>query len=920
MREPIRVLHVDDQADFADLTATALEREDDRLSVEAVTSADEVLERLTDGVDCVVSDYDMPGRNGIEVLEAIRERYPDLPFILFTGKGSEEVASEAISAGVTDYLEKEGGLSQYTVLANRIRNAVDQYRSKRALEDSQRRLSLFVEQSPLGVVEWDEEFRIVSLNDAAEEILGYAESEVRGDSWERIVSDTDTEDVGAVVDALLENRGGYRSVNENVRADGEVIVCEWYNRVVTDDDSEGSESPRADGDVVAIFSQFQDITDRIERERRLERSTARLEALFENSPDMINVHDTAGNIIDPNPRLCERTGYDADELTEMKVWELDEVSDPETARQVWAEMEVGDRRRLDGMYRCRDGSTLPVEIHLQRLDLAGDERFVVISRDVSERMVRERELERYETIVETIDDVAMVIDPDRTVAYINETGVRYAGTAADDIVGQSIVSLASEFVAEAGGVERFERALDRAFDATPPVAVPERLELDVEAAVGRVVLEYQFSPVFEAGEATAVVVTMRDITTRTERERALEATKERLDTVVSNVPVVLFALDADGTFTLSEGQGLDALGWESGDVIGESAFDLYADNPAVCEAIERALDGEVISATQHIEDRFFETAYQPIVDDGSVTGVIGVATDVTERRRREHDLQRQNERLEEFVGVVSHDLRTPLAVAEGRVRLARDETDSEHLDAAARALDRMEELIDDLLRLAREGERVNEIEPVPLAAVVEECWDTVETRGSTLRVETDLTIRADRGQLQHLLANLLQNSVEHGSTSPRSQAPEDNEVSETPRETGEAGDSVEHGSTSSRSETDDNEVSKTPRADGEAVDSVEHGSTGSRSETDDDVTITVGTIGGEGFYVADDGPGIPRERRTDVFESGYSTVSDGTGFGLAIVAEVVEAHGWSIRVTESAAGGARFEVTGVDIVETAREY
>ena len=870
MRDPIRVLHVDDQADFAELTATALEREDDRLSVEAVTSGDEVLERLTDGVDCVVSDYDMPGRNGIEVLEAIRERYPDLPFILFTGKGSEEVASEAISAGVTDYLEKEGGLSQYTVLANRIRNAVDQYRSKRALEDSQRRLSLFVEQSPLGVVEWDEEFRIVSLNDAAEEILGYAESEVRGDSWERIVSSTDTGSVGEVVDALLENRGGYRSVNENVRADGEVIVCEWYNRVVTDD-SEGSGNPRADGDVVAIFSQFQDITDRIERERRLERSTARLEALFENSPDMINVHDTAGNIIDPNPRLRERTGYDADELTDMKVWDLDERIDPETARQVWAAMEVGDRRRLDGVYRCRDGSTFPVEIHLQRLDLAGDERFVVISRDVSERMARERELERYETIVETIDDVAMIIDPDRTVAYINEAGVHYAGTAAADIVGRSIVSLASEFVAEAGDVGRFERALGRAFDATPPVAMPERLELDVEAAVGRVVLEYQFSPVFEAGEATAVVVTMRDITARTERERALEATKERLDTVVSNVPVVLFALDADGTFTLSEGQGLDALGRESGDVVGVSAFDLYADNPAVCEAIERALDGEVVSATQHIEDRCFETAYQPVFDDGSVTGVIGVATDVTERRRRERDLQRQNERLEEFVGVVSHDLRNPLTVAEGRVRLARDETDSEHLDAAAAALDRMEELIDDLLRLAHEGERVNEIESVPFAAVVEECWDTVETRGSTLRVETDLTIRADRGRLQHLLSNLLQNSVEHGSTSNR-----------------------------------------TGSGDGE-----EPRSSNSRPEAGDDVTITVGTIDDEGFYVADDGPGIPRERRTDIFESGYSTDSDGTGFGLAFVAEVVEAHGWSIRVTESAAGGARFEVTGVDIVETA---
>jgi signal transduction histidine kinase len=78
------------------------------------------------------------------------------------------------------------------------------------------------------------------------------------------------------------------------------------------------------------------------------------------------------------------------------------------------------------------------------------------------------------------------------------------------------------------------------------------------------------------------------------------------------------------------------------------------------------------------------------------------------------------------------------------------------------------------------------------------------------------------------------------------------------------------------------------------------------------VTIEVGDTGDSGFYVADDGPGIPPEQREAVFESGYTTTDGGTGFGLAIVKEIAAAHDWSVSVTESDAGGARFEFTGVD--------
>ncbi|MGQ4556339.1 response regulator [Halobellus sp. GM3] len=133
--DTIRVLHVDDEPGFAGLTASFLEREDERFDVDTAGRPDEGLRRLeTNAYDCVVSDHDMPGRNGIDFLEAVREEYPRLPFVLFTGKGSEEVASDAISAGVSDYLQKQPGNEQYQLLAARVRAHVDRVRARRELE------------------------------------------------------------------------------------------------------------------------------------------------------------------------------------------------------------------------------------------------------------------------------------------------------------------------------------------------------------------------------------------------------------------------------------------------------------------------------------------------------------------------------------------------------------------------------------------------------------------------------------------------------------------------------------------------------------------------------------------------------------------------------------------------------------------
>lgn len=211
------------------------------------------------------------------------------------------------------------------------------------------------------------------------------------------------------------------------------------------------------------------------------------------------------------------------------------------------------------------------------------------------------------------------------------------------------------------------------------------------------------------------------------------------------------------------------------------------------------------------------------------------------RAERERQLARQNERLNDFASVVSHDLRNPISIAASHVELARLEDGPEdHLDRIEGSLHRMEGLIEDLLARAR-GNQDLEREQLSLSAAAREAWEGVDTADAALKLDGDATFNADPERVQQLFENLFRNAAEH------------------------AGDGV---------------------------------------------TVRVGPTE-DGFYVADDGRGIPRERREEIFDQGVSHADDGTGYGLAIVSDIVEGHGWRISAGESSDGGARFDVENV---------
>lgn len=151
-------------------------REATNIELEPASNGAECLDLFdADDYDCIVSDFDMPGIDGLELLDAIRSDHPSFPFILFTGKGTEEIASQAVGAGVTDYLQKAGP-EVYSVLANRITNAVEQFRSRHDLK----RFKLAVEHAGHAIYMTDPDGKITYVNPVFEVVTGYSETEAVG--------------------------------------------------------------------------------------------------------------------------------------------------------------------------------------------------------------------------------------------------------------------------------------------------------------------------------------------------------------------------------------------------------------------------------------------------------------------------------------------------------------------------------------------------------------------------------------------------------------------------------------------------------------------------------------------------------------------------------------------------------------------
>ncbi len=845
----LRVLHVDDDAGFLEVTKTILSIENN-FEIDGATSVDEAFRKMENtSYDVIVSDLEMPFKNGLAFLKELKSQNNEIPFILLTGKGREEIAIKALNLGADGYVNKQGDPETvYGVLAHCIRQNVEKNRAETRLRLSEERLKTIVMNAPIGIATSDVNKRFINANEAFCKILGYTEEELRKLTFREITHPLDLTDSIEKVEELKTGKSPQITLEKRyIRKDGKTIHGKINVAAIRDKDAKAT----------FFIAELEDITEHKLAEETLKETEEKYRILFEQTGDYIlvlEVHpDRLPTIFDANDSALQFHGYSRNEVLGKPITFLDEESTRQIMQERIKRLLNNEKLTFEARHRRKDGALLTAEVSIKMAKVGSKIFLVSVERDITNRKKIEEEIKKerdmIEAVTKSIGAGFVIIGKDYHIKWANNFIREYKGEV-DGKLCYSVLNNLDAPCPDCGVTKVFnqEKTQD-AHDYFSTTVDGKPYWVNIIA-----------TPIKDkSGNIIAASELAVDITEEKQREKDLEGSQQEFKALFNSNPEAVAYADGNNKivnvnpkftevfgFLPQEVKGKDLAGFMVPDELKEERQMQTGRSPSQTvsfESIRKCKNGSLLNVYLSIA---------PISVSGNVIGSVAVYKDMSaivsaERKIEEALKQSQilNEKLNVIGSFTRHDVANKLAVINGNVYLAKKNANENPL--IQNNLDQIKLASNNIVRILEfaknyEGLGKEQRTYVNVGKAIDEAASLFADLKGVKIINSckDFNILAD-SMLTTVFHNLIDNSLKYG----------------------------------------------------EKLNQIE---VYARQEPD----------GSNEIIYEDNGIGIDAETKKQLFNKGFGK---GTGYGLYLIRRTCDIYGWTVKETGAPGKGVRFEFT-----------
>ena len=705
---PYQILLIDDNPQDRALVERELRRQFSDCVVFSVGTDRDLARTLkTKSVDLVISDYHMPWADGLAIFHRIREQVPTCPVIIYSGTGNDDIAAEALHAGVDDYVVKSTDRLPQLMMSARL--ALERSRQQQAAHRAEDRFQYLFQTLPIGLLFIAPGGNLIDANPRMVSMLGYPDRA----SLLSLGRVNFFENNEAQADFLRHLRHtktleGYQTRLR--RKDGSLLWCRFFVHPVHTEE----------GEPLYFEAAVEDIQSNKEAQDALQLSESRLGLVYDSVSDMLMLlsveSEESFRVVKVNQAVTKTTGRSLETLIGKTTKEFLSGVTLSVSTEKFQEV-CRARTSLRYVLSTRQPGRprISMEVILTPIpDPDGACRHILaVARDITERIKSEREIRRalrdlresehrYRSLAEAANDQIFILDRDGRVLYVNSLVSKLFRRPASEIIGQPMQALFPTAIAQ-----RQIATVRSVFEQGEPAY----REIPSVNPSGEIWLGTWLVPIRDAhGQITSVLGVARDITERIKSEKALRESEEHYRSLVQTSPDAIFLHDLDASLTFANQRALEILGYSSQEELrGTYLLDMVVpeERHTAEEHLKTLLQTGVLHNAVHSLVRKDGSAVPVemnaslILDAaGRMKAITSIVRDITERRKQERALQASEARFRAIfekaaIGIILIGLDGRLIECNGTIceilETAHDELMRQSLDQITYAEDRSSE-------------------------------------------------------------------------------------------------------------------------------------------------------------------------------------------------------------------------------------